>query len=43
MGFLDQANEQSCYLVILQNGIPAGAQNTILGGFIVNDYYKAVV
>lgn len=43
MGFLDQANEHSCYLVILQNGIPSGATNTILGGFIVNDYYKCVV
>ena len=43
MGYLDQTNENSCYLVVIQNGLPVGAENTIIGGMIVNDYYKCVV
>lgn len=46
MGFLDQQNENTCFLVIIQNGIPDTSvqpAETIMGGIIVNDYYKLVV
>lgn len=46
MGYLDQINERSCYLVLIQNGVPSTGPPgglTNMGGFIVNDYYKAVV
>lgn len=42
MQFLDQANEKSVSLVLIHNGVAADNQ-TIYGGWIVNDYYKAVV
>ncbi|AXQ65339.1 MAG: hypothetical protein [Circular genetic element sp.] len=40
--FVDQRNEDSCYLVCVNNDLQIDAQNISMG-FVVNDYYKAVV
>lgn len=40
--FVDQRNEDSCYLVCINNDLQIDAQNVSMG-FVVNDYYKAVV
>ena len=40
--YVDQRNENSCYLVAIQNDVQADLQNISLG-FIVTDYYKVVV
>lgn len=40
--YLDQTNEDSCYLVIIHNDVTLDAQ-AIDMGFVVDDFYKAVV
>lgn len=40
--FLDQRNEDSVYLVAVNNDLQVDAENVSMG-FVVNDYYKAVV
>lgn len=40
--FLDQRNEDSCYLVAVNNDLQIDTQNISMG-FVVNDYYKVVV
>lgn len=40
--YLDQRNENSCYLVAVHNDVQADGQNVSMG-FVVTDYYKAVV
>lgn len=40
--YLDQRNENSCYLVAIQNDLQVDAENVTMG-FVVTDYYKAVV
>lgn len=40
--YLDQRNEDSCYLVAIHNDLTIDAQNVSMG-FVVTDYYKAVV
>jgi len=42
LGYGDQSNESSCYLVCINNGVAADLQ-TITLGFMVNDYYKISV
>ncbi|AXQ66358.1 MAG: putative capsid protein [Cressdnaviricota sp.] len=40
--YLDQRNEDSCYLVAINNDLQIDLQNISMG-FVVTDYYKAVV
>ena len=40
--YLDQRNEDSCYLVAIHNDVQIDAENVSMG-FVVTDYYKAVV
>lgn len=42
VGYGDQENETGCFLICINNGISADAEDTKLG-FIVHDYYKACV
>lgn len=42
VGYGDQTNENSCYLVCINNGVTADNQ-TITLGFMVTDYYKVAV
>lgn len=40
--YLDQSNENACYLVIIHNDVTVDVE-TVDVGFVVTDYYKAVV
>jgi len=42
VGYGDQTNENSCYLVCINNGVTADGESISLG-FMVTDYYKAAV
>lgn len=42
LAYLDEENEKTCYLVVISNGASVDLETLNLG-FVVNDYYKAVV
>jgi len=42
LGYGDQTNENSCYLICINNGVAADLETVTLG-FMVNDYYKISV
>jgi len=43
VGYGDQTNEHSCYLVCINNGATGDLGETVTLGFMVTDYYKAAV